>query len=82
MDQHNPIISNHHFKNTISDIHSFEGFVKNSDRKISVRNFGEMTNNGMAGDELNHDSYILIIIYRVKREQLGCFSENDLNSGR
>lgn len=77
MNHHNTIISNHHFKNSIFDIHSTEGFVKKSEREISVIDFGDRNINGMERDELNQNSHTLIIIHRVKREQLGCFSEND-----
>lgn len=41
-----------------------------------VRDFSERNDDGMAGDKLDHDPHRFIIVYRVEREQLSCFSEN------
>lgn len=77
VNQYEPVVSDHHFKKTIFNLQSFEGFVNNFEREIRVRDFSKRNGDGMTGHELGHDSHKCIIVHWVKREQLGSFSEND-----
>lgn len=79
MDQNNLVSGNIHFQYIILNFDSFEGFMNNTNRKFTLRYFGERNYDKLVGDKFNHDVYGFIIINGIAGKQLDCFPEDELS---